>query len=138
MTMLKKRDLLPERRHAALTPAKSLRIVRELQELTQAALAKASGVPQSAIAGIEAGAIALGVVRAERLARALKVHPACWLAATGRSRSRPGRCSRLVRASTPPTWRRTAGPRLIGALGAVSILTPAETALSCPSARERA
>jgi transcriptional regulator with XRE-family HTH domain len=66
----------PERRHATLTPAKAVRIAREFQEMTQTELAAASGVPQPAIAGIESGRIALRGDRAEKLARALKVHPA--------------------------------------------------------------
>ncbi len=66
----------PERRHATLTPAKAVRIAREFQEMTQTELAAASGVPQPAIAGIESGRIALRGDRAEKLARALEVHPA--------------------------------------------------------------
>ena len=76
MATLKKTDFVPERRHATLTPAKAVRLAREFQEMTQHELAKASGVPQPAIAGIESGRIALGSDRAEKLARALKVHPA--------------------------------------------------------------
>lgn len=76
MAAFKKSDFVPERRHAELTPAKSVRIAREFAEMTQHQLAKASGVPQPAIAGIESGNIALGAPRAEKLARALKVHPA--------------------------------------------------------------
>jgi transcriptional regulator with XRE-family HTH domain len=76
MAALKKSDFVPERRHAALTPAKAVRLARDFQEMTQHELAAASGVPQSAIAAIESGRIALGADRAEKLARALKVHPA--------------------------------------------------------------
>jgi transcriptional regulator with XRE-family HTH domain len=76
MATLKKTDFVPERRHATLTPAKAVRLAREFQEMTQHELAAASGVPQPAIAGIESGRIALGADRAEKLARALKVHPA--------------------------------------------------------------
>jgi transcriptional regulator with XRE-family HTH domain len=76
MAALKKFDFAPERRHATLTPAKSVRLAREFQQMTQHELAKASGVPQPAIAGIESARISLGADRAEKLARALKVHPA--------------------------------------------------------------
>lgn len=76
MAALKKSDFVRERRHATLTPAKALRIAREFQEMTQHELAAASGVPQPAIAGIESGRIPLGAERAEKLALALKVHPA--------------------------------------------------------------
>ena len=59
-----------------LTPGDSVRVVRELQELSQNDLAKLTGIPQSTISGIEKGRINLGVERAKVLARALKVHPA--------------------------------------------------------------
>ena len=65
-----------ERRHAKLTPGKSLRIVRELQGLSQAELANLSGVPQPTISAIESGRKGLGVERARQLAEALSVHPA--------------------------------------------------------------
>jgi DNA-binding transcriptional regulator YiaG len=75
-TKRKAEGFAPERRHATLTPAKAVRIAREFQEMTQTELAAASGVPQPAIAGIESGRIALRGDRAEKLARALEVHPA--------------------------------------------------------------
>lgn len=75
-TKTRRTGFVPERRHATLTPAKAVRIAREFQRMTQHELADASGVPQPAIAGIESGRIALGADRAEKLARALKVHPA--------------------------------------------------------------
>ncbi len=54
----------------------SVRIVRELQELSQNELAALSGIPQSTISAIENDRISLGVERAKTLARALKCHPA--------------------------------------------------------------
>ena len=54
----------------------SVRIMRELQELSQSHLAELSGIPQSTISGIENGRINLGVERAKVLARVLKCHPA--------------------------------------------------------------
>ena len=54
----------------------SVRIVRELQELSQNELAALSGIPQSTISAIENDRISLGVERAKALARALKCHPA--------------------------------------------------------------
>lgn len=54
----------------------SVRIMRELQELSQVQLAKHAGIPQAAISAIECGRIALGVERSKMLARALKCHPA--------------------------------------------------------------
>ena len=70
-----KRKLVSERRYAILTPAKAVRLAREFQEMTQQQLAKVSGVAQPAIAAIESGSIPLGSDRAEKLSRALKVHP---------------------------------------------------------------
>lgn len=54
----------------------SVRIVRELQEMSQNDLARASGIPQSTLSAIENDRVNLGVERAKKLARALKCHPA--------------------------------------------------------------
>jgi transcriptional regulator with XRE-family HTH domain len=54
----------------------SVRIIRELQGLSQTELAKLTGIPQSTISGIENDRIQIGVERAKVLARALKCHPA--------------------------------------------------------------
>ena len=59
-----------------LTPGESVRIIRELQEMSQNELADHTGIPQSTISAIERGRINLGVERAKTLARALKCHPA--------------------------------------------------------------
>jgi len=63
----------------ALRPGDAVRVARELQELTQAELAKVSGIPQPTLSSIENGRATLGAERAEKLARALKVHPAVLL-----------------------------------------------------------
>ena len=54
----------------------SVRIMRELQEMSQTELATLTGIPQSTISGIENDRINIGVERAKVLARALKCHPA--------------------------------------------------------------
>jgi len=54
----------------------SVRIIRELQEMSQNDLAAATGIPQSTISAIENDRIQLGVERAKVLARALHCHPA--------------------------------------------------------------
>lgn len=54
----------------------SVRIIRELQEMSQAELAKITGIAQATISAIENDRINLGVERAKTLAKALKVHPA--------------------------------------------------------------
>ncbi|RZU98426.1 helix-turn-helix transcriptional regulator [Spiribacter vilamensis] len=54
----------------------SVRILRELQEMSQNGLASATGISQSTISAIENGRVRLGVDRAKVLARALHCHPA--------------------------------------------------------------
>ncbi|ABA56700.1 helix-turn-helix domain-containing protein [Nitrosococcus oceani] len=54
----------------------SVRILRELQELSQNELSEMTGIPQSTISAIERDRIRLGVERAKVLARALRCHPA--------------------------------------------------------------
>jgi transcriptional regulator with XRE-family HTH domain len=54
----------------------SVRIIRELQELSQNDLASLTGIPQSTISAIENDRVQLGVERAKVLARALQCHPA--------------------------------------------------------------
>ena len=54
----------------------SVRIIRELQELSQNELAKLAGILQSTISAIENNRINLGVERAKTLSQALKCHPA--------------------------------------------------------------
>jgi transcriptional regulator with XRE-family HTH domain len=54
----------------------SVRILRELQELSQNELSEMAGIPQSTISAIERDRIRLGVERAKVLARALRCHPA--------------------------------------------------------------
>jgi transcriptional regulator with XRE-family HTH domain len=54
----------------------SVRIIRELQELSQNQLSAITGIPQSTISAIEHNKVNLGVERAKTLARALKCHPA--------------------------------------------------------------
>lgn len=53
----------------------SVRIIRELQEMSQNELAKVTGIPQSTISAIENDRVNLGIERAKVLARALKCHP---------------------------------------------------------------
>lgn len=64
------------KRRVTVSPGESVRIIRELQELSQNQLAELSGMPQSTISAIERGRVNLGVDRAKNLARALKCHPA--------------------------------------------------------------
>jgi len=59
-----------------VTPGESVKILRELQELSQNELARVTGIPQSTISAIENDRVRLGVERSKVLARALNCHPA--------------------------------------------------------------
>jgi DNA-binding XRE family transcriptional regulator len=59
----------------SITPGEMIREIRELQGLTQAELAKITGISQAAISALENGTQTLGIDRAKTLAEALKVHP---------------------------------------------------------------
>ena len=59
-----------------VTTGDSVRILRELQEMSQNHLATATGIPQSTISAIENNRVRPGVERAKVLARALRCHPA--------------------------------------------------------------
>jgi transcriptional regulator with XRE-family HTH domain len=76
---MKKTEYVTARTRVALSPGDAVRVTRELQELTQAELARASGLSQPTVSGIESGRLRLGAERAEKLARALQVHPAVLL-----------------------------------------------------------
>lgn len=69
------KDFKPAKRHIEVTTGESVRILRELQELSQNELAEYSGIPQSTISAIENDRVRLGVERAKTLARALRCHP---------------------------------------------------------------
>ena len=68
--------LHPARKRIPVSVGESVRIIRELQELSQNALARQTGIPQATISAVENDRVRLGVERAKTLARALKVHPA--------------------------------------------------------------
>jgi transcriptional regulator with XRE-family HTH domain len=76
---MKKERFHPSQTYAHLTVGDAVRVTRELQEFTQAELAERAGLSQPIISGIESGRLVLGVERAKRLARALRVHPAVLL-----------------------------------------------------------
>jgi DNA-binding XRE family transcriptional regulator/mRNA-degrading endonuclease RelE of RelBE toxin-antitoxin system len=69
----------PARRHTRITPGIAIRSLREMQDITQEALAKATGLSQGAISNLEHDRVPLGLSRARALARALHVHPAVLL-----------------------------------------------------------
>src|SRR4029453_4158410 len=69
-------DFRPAKRRVEVSVGESVRIMRELQELSQNQLAELTGIPQTTISAIENDRVRLGVERAKVLARALKCHPA--------------------------------------------------------------
>jgi transcriptional regulator with XRE-family HTH domain len=68
-------DYHPAKKHIEVSVGESIRILRELQELSQNQLSAITGIPQAAISAIENDRVKLGVERAKILATALKVHP---------------------------------------------------------------
>lgn len=69
------KDFRPAKKRVDVSVGESVRVVRELQELSQNDLAALTGIPQSTISAIENDRVRLGVERAKVLARALKCHP---------------------------------------------------------------
>ncbi len=70
------KDYKPAKKHINVSIGESVRIIRELQELSQNELASLTGIPQSTLSAIEHDKVNLGVERAKVLARALQCHPA--------------------------------------------------------------
>lgn len=70
------KDYSRAKKRIDVSVGESVRIMRELQELSQNELAELTGIPQSTISAIENDRVQLGVERAKILARALRCHPA--------------------------------------------------------------
>jgi transcriptional regulator with XRE-family HTH domain len=70
------RQFVPARKRIEVTPGESVRIIRELQGLSQTRLSALCGIPQTTLSAIENGRVNLGVERAKALAKALRCHPA--------------------------------------------------------------
>ena len=65
--------------HYPITPGEALKMLRELQDLSQNDLANLTGITQSNISALENGTRQFGRARALILAVALHVHPAVIL-----------------------------------------------------------
>ena len=65
----------PAKKRIMVSIGESVRIIRELQELSQNQLSQLTGIPQATISAIENDRVRLGVERAKVLDRALKCHP---------------------------------------------------------------
>jgi transcriptional regulator with XRE-family HTH domain len=70
------KEFRPARKRIDVSVGESVRIIRELQGLSQNQLAELTGIPQATLSAIENDRVRLGVERAKVLARALKCHPA--------------------------------------------------------------
>jgi len=70
------KDYRRAKKSIEVSVGESVRIIRELQELSQNDLAELTGIPQSTISAIENNRVQLGVERAKVLGRALQCHPA--------------------------------------------------------------
>ena len=66
----------PAKKRITVSAGESVRIIRELQGLSQNQLAERTGIPQATLSAIENDRVRLGVERAKVIARALKCHPA--------------------------------------------------------------
>jgi transcriptional regulator with XRE-family HTH domain len=74
--MMTRKDIHSAKARVTVSVGESVRIIRELQGLTQSELARRAKIPQSTISAIESDTINLGVERAKTLARVLQCHPA--------------------------------------------------------------
>ena len=70
------RNFVPAKKRVDVSPGESVRIIRELQALSQTQLAELCGIPQATISNIENSRANIGVERAKVLALALRCHPA--------------------------------------------------------------
>ena len=70
------KDYRKAKKQVDVSVGDSVRIIRELQELSQNELATLTGIPQSTLSAIENNRVNLGVERAKVLAKALRCHPA--------------------------------------------------------------
>ena len=77
------------RRRVEVSVGESVRIIRELQGLSQNGLSEITGIPQSTLSAIENDRVNLGVERAKVLARALRVIPRSWFSRDGMSATSP-------------------------------------------------
>lgn len=72
-------DLQPATQRVLVSAGESVRVVREMQELSRPELANISGIALNVLKAIERKQIALSAEYAAILARSLRVHPAVLL-----------------------------------------------------------
>lgn len=83
------------KKHVEVSVGESLRIIRELQELSQNELAELTGISQATLSAIENNCVNLGIEYAKTLAKVLRCHPAI-LVFPGWDMSRKSVASRLI------------------------------------------
>ena len=66
----------PAKKRIKVSVGESVRIIRELQGLSQNQLAQRTRIAQATLSALENDRVRLGVERAKVIARALKCHPA--------------------------------------------------------------
>ena len=69
-------NFVPSEKRIEVSAGESVRILRELQKLSQSQLATLTRISQTTISAIENGRVNLGVERTKVFARALQCHPA--------------------------------------------------------------
>lgn len=74
-----KHEFTKSKNRLTFTPGDTIRVAREMLELSQIELAQKSKIPQSTISAIESGKTIIGVERAKKLAQVLGIHPAVIL-----------------------------------------------------------
>ena len=79
MKKINKSDFVKSTAHVKLTPGEAIKMIRELQSLSQNDLAELTGISQSNLSALESNARKLGRNTAIVLAKALHVHPAVLL-----------------------------------------------------------
>lgn len=72
-------DFIKAQAHANVTPGEALKMLRELQDMSQNDLARESGISQPNISALENGSKQMGRNTALLLAKALHVHPGLLL-----------------------------------------------------------
>jgi len=70
------KEFRPARKRIDVSVGESVRLIRELQGLSQNQLAALSGISQATLSAIKNNRVRLGIERAKVFARALKCHPA--------------------------------------------------------------
>jgi transcriptional regulator with XRE-family HTH domain len=109
----------PARSRAAVSVGESVRVVRELQGLSQNQLAQLTGISQATISAIENDRVRLGVERTKALALALKCHPGVLCSPAGNCQpkrrhdiwARSAFVNRSTVRPDPPRCAKKKGPR---------------------------